>query len=88
MTEMPEQSEYANGLCEKPHGKGGWSDHLGFVDHYYGPFDSLASVRTACGRHGRMYRRQNAATLPNRLGATPCKTCQKRLNALAKENKT
>ncbi|KKL26001.1 hypothetical protein LCGC14_2399700, partial [marine sediment metagenome] len=86
MSDIPERPEYARGICEKHFGKGGWSDHLGFVDHYYGPYDRLASVTTACGRHGRMYRRKDAATLPERLGVTPCKTCQKKLDALTEEN--
>lgn len=70
---------YARGLLRRPYGKGGWRDHLGIVDHYYGPNNSLARVKTACGLTGRMFRRGLPELLPAALGSMPCKTCQKSL---------
>ncbi len=43
------------GLVTKTRGRGGWSKHIGQVDHMYGPNRTWGYVRTLCGQSGRMY---------------------------------
>lgn len=75
MSIEPVTTEYVVGLLhviQGRRGRGGFTNHIGIVDHYYGPFEELAYVRTLCGRTGRM----NGKGLPQPdLNRAECGTC-------------
>ena len=71
---MTEPQRWATGMLEKPRGKGGWSNHIGRVNHAYGPYMTMYWVKTLCGRTGRMGGRTTQE--PKSIGVD-CKVCLK-----------